>query len=95
MVRVRMECLRRPLDALWREERGQGSCVLELGPSGYRHRNLADQLQEFLVVVASCALAMEDLFGMSLFKSMPLLKWSMRKRKNAPKVEVDIEQCAE
>jgi hypothetical protein len=47
------------------------------------------------VVVASCALAMEDLFGMSLFKSMPLLKWSMRKRKNAPKVEVDIEQCAE
>lgn len=95
MVRVRMECLRRPPDALWREERGQGSCVLELGPSGYRHRKFADQLRESPVVAASCALAMEDLFGMSLFESMPPVKWSMRKRKTAPKVEVDIEQRAE
>jgi hypothetical protein len=66
MVRVRIECLRRPPYGLWREERWSR---LRCQTSVYRHRNFADHLQRAAVVVAPCALAMEDLFGMSLFES--------------------------
>jgi hypothetical protein len=48
---------------------GQGSGVkLAYTVTG----NFADHLQRAAVVVAPCALAMEDLFGMSLFESVSM-----------------------